>query len=361
MMPYLTEDYGNPSSLHSPGQVAKAAIEDVRARIARAIGARTDEIVFTSGGTEANNFAIKGVMFANRERGDHLVTTVIEHHSVLETCRFLERHGFKVTYVPVGRDGIVDPSDIEKAITDRTVLVSCMHANNEIGTIQPIREISKLLKDKGILFHTDAVQTVGHIPVDVRKLGVDLLSASAHKFYGPKGVGFLYIRRGTRISPFIHGGNQEHKRRAGTENVPGIVGMGKALEISISDIEEEMERLKRLRDRLISGIMERVDGVRLNGHPDMRLPNNVNLTVERVDGEALLVALDMEGIAASSGSACSSGSLDPSHVLLAIGLSRDEAYGSLRLTLGRSNSEEEVEEVVEKVAEVISRLRSLLP
>ena len=334
MLPCFGEIYGNPSSLHGFGQEARAVMEGAREKIAAFLGAKPAEIVFTSGGTESDNLAIKGTAWANRKKGDHIITSAIEHHAVLETCRFLEKEGFRVTYLPVDGDGLVDPADVARAITDRTILISIMHANNEIGTIQPIAEIGRIAKGKGICFHTDAVQTFGHLPFTVDELNVDLLSASAHKLCGPKGVGLLYIRKGTRITPLVHGGDQEGGRRASTQNVPGIVGFGKAVELAAATIHEEAARLTSLRDRFIRGIFERLDGIRLNGHPVRRLPNNINLSVESIEGEGMILSLDMMGIACSTGSACSSSSLEPSHCLLAIGLPHELSHGSLRFSLG---------------------------
>ncbi|MBU4561025.1 cysteine desulfurase NifS [bacterium] len=361
MLPYFTKSFGNPSSIHSFGQEGKRAIEEVRDRVANLIGAKSEEIVFTSGGTEADNFALKGVAFANEKKGNHIITTAIEHPAVIEACKFLEKRGFKVTYLPVDRDGLVNPEDVKKAITDKTILISVMHANNEIGTIEPIAEIGKIAQEREIYFHTDAVQTTGHLPIDVDKLNVDLLSISSHKLYGPKGVGALYIRKGTRIISFIHGGEQERWRRASTENVPGIVGFGKAVEIAKEEMDEEGKRLASLRNRLIKGILERIEEVRLNGHPEKRLPNNVNVSVEFVEGESMLLNLDLAGIAVSTGSACSSSTLEPSHVLLAIGLSPVIAHGSLRLTLGRGTEEEDIDQVLEVLPKIIQRLRAMSP
>ncbi|MHB0998994.1 MAG: cysteine desulfurase NifS [Armatimonadota bacterium] len=361
MQPYLTEIFGNPSSLHSFGQDAKRALDAARDSIAGIIGAVPSEIYFTSGGTESDNLALIGVANALASKGNHIITTSIEHHAVLETCQYLQTRGIEVTYLPVDEYGFVDPSDVEGAITDKTILVSVMHANNEIGTIEPLAEISRITRAKGVAIHTDAVQTVGHIPVNVNDLGVDLLSLTAHKFYGPKGVGALYVRRGTRIAPIIHGGAQERNRRAGTENIPGIVGLAKALEISQCDMNERIQRETTLRDRLIHGLMTRIDKIRLNGHPTNRLPNNVNIAVEFVEGESMLLTLDMMGIAASSGSACTSGALEPSHVLQAIGLPFDIAHGSLRFSLGHSNTEEEIDFVIESLPPIVERLRSMSP
>ena len=361
MMPYFGEIYGNPSSLHGFGQEARAAMEEARAKIAAFLGAKPAEIVFTSGGTESDNFAIKGVAWANRKKGDHVITSAIEHHAVLETCRFLEKEGFRVTYLPVDEDGLVDPADVVKAITDRTILISIMHANNEIGTIQPIAEIGRIAKEKGICFHTDAVQTFGHLPFTVDELNIDLLSASAHKLYGPKGMGLLYIRKGTRITPLVHGGDQENGRRASTQNVPGIVGFGKAVELAAATLQEEVVRLTSLRDRFIQGIFERIDGIRLNGHPARRLPNNINLSVESIEGEGMILSLDMMGIACSTGSACSSSSLEPSHVLLAIGLPHELCHGSIRFSLGMYTKEGDIDAVLEALPQVVGRLRAMSP
>jgi len=361
MLPYFTDAFGNPSSIYSYGQEAKGAVEEARTKVAGLIGARDEEIVFTSGGTEADNFALKGVAFANESRGNHIVTSSIEHHAVIETCKFLERRGFSVTYVPVDEYGLIDPDDVRRAITDRTVLISVMHANNEVGTIEPIDEIGKIAREAGIYFHTDAVQTAGHIPADANAIGVDLLSISAHKLYGPKGVGALYIRKGTKLLPFMHGGEQERRRRASTENVPGIVGFGKAAEIAQREMSGEAERLTYLRDRLTNGLLERIEHSRLNGHPVTRLPNNVNISVDFVEGESMLLNLDLEGICASTGSACSSSSLEPSHVLLAIGLSHELAHGSLRFSLGKWTTEEETERVLDVLPGIITKLRAMSP
>ena len=361
MLPHFTDTFGNPSSIYSYGQEAKGAVEEARVKVASLISARDEEIVFTSGGTEADNFALKGVAFANESRGNHIVTSSIEHHAVIETCKFLERRGFSVTYLPVDEYGLVDPDDVKGAITDKTVLISIMHANNEMGTMEPITEIGRIAREAGVYFHTDAVQTVGHIPVDVNALGVDLLSMSAHKLCGPKGVGALYIRKGTKLLPFIHGGEQERRRRASTENVPGIVGFGKAAELAQQEIGGEVERLTYLRDQLINGLLERIDHVRLNGHPVTRLPNNVNISVDFVEGESMLLNLDLEGICASSGSACSSSSLEPSHVLLAMGLPHEQAHGSLRFSLGKWTTEEEIERVLDVLPGIVAKLRAMSP
>lgn len=361
MLPYFTDTFGNPSSIHSFGQETKAAVEEARKIIADLISARPEEIIFTSGGTESDNFAIKGVAYANQNKGNHIITSAIEHHAVIEPCKFLEKTGFKITYLPVDKYGLVDPEEVKKAITDKTILVSIMQANNEIGTIEPIAEIGKITRDKNVYFHTDAVQTFGHIPINVDELKVDLLSASAHKLYGPKGIGALYVRKGTKMVSFLHGGEQERRRRASTENVPGIVGFGKAAEIAKEKMEEESEKLKFLRDKLIKGIPEKIDRVHLNGHPVQRLSNNVNVSIEFIEGESMLLNLDFEGIAASTGSACSSSSLEPSHVLLALGMPHELAHGSLRFSLGRYTTEENIDYVLEILPKVVAKLRQMSP
>ncbi len=362
MQPYLDTVYGNPSSIHAFGQEAKAAITNARDLIAKHINAKSEEIVFTSGGTEADNFALIGVFEANAKKGNHIITTAIEHHAVLETCKFLERHrGAKVTYVPVDKNGLVDLKDIIKAITPETILISVMHANNEIGTIEPIAGIGKIARAKGIYFHTDAVQTFGSLDLDVEKDNIDLLSASAHKLYGPKGVGLLYVRKGVRILPYLHGGEQERKRRASTENVPGIVGFAKAVELAHQEKQERHQHVTILRDKLIKGILEKIDESQLNGHPTKRLPNNVNVTLKYVEGESMLLNLDLEGIAASTGSACSSGSLESSHVIKAIGVSPEVAHSSLRFSVGRLNTDEDVEYLLEALPRIVQKLREMSP
>ena len=361
MAPYFTEAFGNPSSIYSYGQEAKGAVEQARTRVASLIGARDEEIVFTSGGTEADNAALQGVVLANESKGNHIITSSIEHHAVLETCQFLEKRGLKITYLKVDKYGLVDPDDVRKAITNKTILISVMHANNEVGTIEPISEIGKVAKEAGVYFHTDAVQTTGHIPVDVNELGVDLLSISAHKLYGPKGIGALYIRKGTRLTPFMHGGGQERQRRAGTENVPSIVGIGRAAELARKELDEEAERLTNLRNRLIRGLPELIDHIHLNGHPTKRLPNNVSISVDYVEGESMLLNLDLEGICVSTGSACSSGSLEPSHVLLACGLLHEQAHGSLRFTLGKWTEEGDVDRVLNALPGIVTKLRAMSP
>lgn len=359
MDPYFTEKFGNPSSIHQFGQDALEAIENARIQVAQLIHAEPEEVVFTSGGTESDNSALFSAYYAFRDKGNHVITTAIEHHAVLHCCAFLEKLGAKVTYVQPDFEGIVHVEDIEKAITPSTVLISVMHANNEIGTIQPVEEIGQLAKTQGILFHTDAVQTVGHIPVDVQKMQVDFLSLSAHKLYGPKGVGALYVRKGTPFVPFLHGGGQENGRRSSTHNVPGIVGLGKAAEIAREEMEEESRRIAKLRDGLLQALQSRISGIHLNGHRTSRLPNNLNISVDHVEGESLLMNLDLEGIAVSSGSACSSASQEPSHVLTAIGLSPERARETVRLTLGRFTTETECNRVVEAMSEIVARLRKL--
>ena len=361
MQPYFFDKFGNPSSIHSFGQEAKKAMEDARSKVASFLGAKEDEIIFTSGGTESDNFALFGTLWANSAKGNHVITTAIEHHAILEPLHFLEKQGFQVTYVRPDKYGMVAPEDIAQAITDKTVLISVMHANNEIGTIQPIKEIGRLAREKGVYFHTDAVQTVGHIPVDVGDLNVDLLSLSAHKFYGPKGVGCLYVRKGMRLAPYLRGGGQERRRRASTENIPGIVGLGKALELCKEKMGVEMQEQARLRDKLIVEIPKRIDRVYLNGHPTNRLPNNVNFSIEYIEGESMLLNLDMLGIAASTGSACTSGDLEPSHVLLSIGRPHELCHGSLRLSLGRYTQEKEIDRFLEVFPKVVSKLRAMSP
>ncbi len=361
MLPYFTDRFGNPSSIHSFGQEGKAAIEKARGKIASFLSAKQEEIIFTSGGTESDNFAIKGVAYANQNKGNHIITSSIEHPAVIESCRFLEKIGFRVSYLPVNKDGLLDPKTVKKAITDKTILISIMHASNEIGTIQSITEIGKIAREKEISFHSDAVQTFGHLPINVDELNVDLLSISGHKICGPKGIGALYIRKGARVTSFMHGGEQERKRRASTENVPAIVGFGKAVEIAKETMDEEAKKLTVLRDKLINGIFEKIERVQLNGHPTKRLPNNVNVSVESVEGESMLLNLDMEGIDASTGSACSSSSLKASHVLLALGLSHELAHSSLRFTLGRYTKEEDINLVLDVLPKIVEKLRSMSP
>jgi len=361
MLPYFSDSFGNPSSIYGCGQEAREAIEGARASVAALIGARGEEIIFTSGGTESDNAALKGVAYANSNRGNHIITSSIEHHAILETSHFLQTQGFEVTYLPVDEHGMVDPDDVRRAITDKTVIVSIMHANNEVGTIQPIAEIAKITGEAGVYLHTDAVQTVGHIPFNVDELGIDLLSMSAHKLYGPKGVGAFYIRKGTKLLSFLHGGEQEFGRRASTHNVPGIVGLGKAAQIAQQEMDEEAERVTRLRNRLISGILENIDHTRLNGHPQVRLPNNVNVSISYAEGEAMCLNLDREGICCSTGSACSSTATEPSHVLLALGLDPLQAHSSLRFSLGKWTTEEEIDRVLEVLPRVVAKLRAMSP
>lgn len=361
MMPYFTDVFGNPSGIYSYGQEAKGVIEEARVKVADLIGAQDKEIVFMSGGTEADNFALTGIAYANENKGNHIITTSIEHHAVMETCKFLEKRGLEVTYLPVDKYGLVQSGDVKRAITDKTILISVIHANNEMGAIEPIAEIGQVAKEAGVYFHTDAVQTVGHIPLDVNELKVDLLAMSGHKLYGPKGVGALYVRRGTRLIPFLHGGGQERGRRAGTENVAGIVGFGRAVELAQKEMGGEAERLTYLRDKLVKGLLKRIDHTRLNGHPTKRLPNNVNISVDFIEGESMLLNLDLEGICASTGSACSSASLESSHVLLAMGTPPEQAHGSLRLTLGKWTTEDEIERVLDVLPGIVTKLRAMSP
>ena len=361
MLPCFAEHFGNASSIHATGRDARKQLEDARRKVADTLGAKPAEIYFTSGGSESDNWAIKGAAFGNRRKGNHIITSSIEHHAVLHTCQWLEKQGFEVTYLPVDEYGMVNPRDVEAAITDQTILISIMAANNEIGTIQPIAEIGKIAREHKIIFHCDAVQAVGAIPVDVDAWHVDMLSLSGHKFHGPKGVGALYIRTGTKVEQFMHGGAQERGRRATTENVPGVVGMAAALEKAAENLEENGMRLIYLRDKLIHGILDTIPYTRLNGHSLNRLPGNVNVSIQFVEGEALLLRLDLAGIAASSGSACTSGSLDPSHVLLAIGLPHEVAHGSLRLSLTDTNTEEEVDEVLRVLPDIVKKLRAMSP
>lgn len=362
MLPWLSRHYGNPSSIYGIGREARGAVEDARAQLAQALNAQPSEIFFTACGTEADNWAIKGVAHAQAPKGKkHIITSAIEHHAVLHTCQALEKEGFTVTYLPVDRDGLVSVADVERAITGGTALVTIMFANNEIGTIQPVAEIGGLCRKKGVPFHTDAVQAVGHLPIDVAAMNIDLLSLSAHKFHGPKGVGALYIRKGVPFPvTLLDGGGQERGRRAGTENVAGIVGMGAAIAEALEDLPEKTARVTALRDRLIDGLTK-IPKSHLNGHPTLRLPGNCNISFEGVEGESLLLLLDNRDICASSGSACTSGSLDPSHVLLAIGLPHEVAHGSLRLSLGDLNTSDEVEEILTAVPQVVERLRAMSP
>lgn len=361
MKPYFTEFYGNPSSIYSFAGNSKKAVEDARKTIADFLGARTEEIYFTGGGSESDNWALKATADAYANKGKHIITSKIEHHAILHTCEYLEKKGFEVTYLDVDENGFVNPADVEKAIRPDTILVSIMTANNEIGTIEPIAEIGKIAKDHGVLFHTDAVQAFGHIPMNVDEMNIDMLSASGHKINGPKGIGIMYIRKGVKIGSFVHGGAQERQRRAGTHNVPGIVGIGKAVELARDNMKERMEYETKLRDHLISRVMEEIPYAKLNGDKVKRLPNNVNVCFRFIEGESMLILLDQNGVCGSSGSACTSGSLDPSHVLLAIGLQHEIAHGSLRLTLSEKNTMEEVDFTVDKLKGIIERLRSMSP
>ena len=361
MLPYYREKWGNPSSLHSSGREATAGMDEARTQVAALLGAYPEEIVFTGSGTEADNQALVGIGIARESKGDYIITSAIEHHAILHTAEFLEKRGLKVTYLPVDASGLVDPGDVKKAIADKTILVSIMHANNEIGTIQPIEEIGAICKERGVLFHTDAVQTVGHVPINVREMNIDLLSLSAHKLYGPKGVGALFVRKGVRIAPLIHGGGHERGRRSSTENVPGIVGLGEACRLAGADLEWEITHNSALRDRLIKGMLAKVPDSMLTGHPTQRLPNSASFCVRYIEGESMLLNLDLEGIFASSGSACTSGSLEASHVLLAIGLAHDVAHGSLRLSVGRGNTTEEVDHFLAVFPGIVEKLRAMSP
>lgn len=361
MLPYYREKWGNPSSLHAPGREAAEARDGARKQVADLLGALPEEIVFTSGGTEADNQALVGSAISQEKKGNHIITSAVEHHAVLHTAQFLERHGLKVTYLPVDSSGLVDPEDLRKAITDKTILVSIMHANNEIGTIQPIAEIGAICREREVLFHTDAVQTVGHLPVSVRQMNIDLLSLSAHKCYGPKGVGALFVRKGVRIAPLIRGGGHERGRRSSTENVPGIVGLGEACRLAAEEMDWEMKHNAELRDRLIEGVLDRVPDSLLTGHPTQRLPNNASFCARYIEGESMLLSLGFEQIYVSSGSACTSGSLEASHVLLAIGLPHDVAHGSVRVSVGRGNTVEEVDRFLDVFPSIVERLRAMSP
>ena len=361
MLPYFTESYGNPSSIYELGQRSKEAITKAREEVARVIGAKTEEIYFTGGGSEADNWAIKAAYEAYKSKGNHIITSKIEHHAVLHTCQYLEKQGARVTYLDVDENGLVDLDQLQKAITPETILITIMFANNEIGTIEPVKEIGMIAKEHGILFHTDAVQAFGQVPIDVDELNIDMLSSSAHKINGPKGIGCLYIRKGVKIRSFIHGGAQERKRRAGTENVPGIVGYGVAARMAAESMIERTKKEKELRDYFIRRVLEEVPYTRLNGDPVKRLPNNANFSFQFIEGESLLIMLDMKGIAGSSGSACTSGSLDPSHVLLAIGLPHEIAHGSLRLTLGADTTKEDLDYTLDQIKEIVAKLRNLSP
>ena len=361
MLPYFSEAYGNPSSIYSLAGESRKAVDQARETIAKALGARPEEIYFTAGGTESDNWALKAAAEFYRKKGNHIITTKIEHHAVLHSCQWLEKQGFEVTYLNVDENGVVRLEELKAAIRPTTILISVMYANNEIGTIQPIREIGEIAHEHGILFHTDAVQAFGQMPIQVDDCHIDMLSASGHKLNGPKGIGFLYIRKGVKIRSFIHGGAQERKRRAGTENVPGIVGLGKAVERAVGTMEERTETERRLRDYLIDRVLKEIPYARLNGHRSQRLPGNANFSFQFIEGESLLIMLDMEGICGSSGSACTSGSLDPSHVLLAIGLPHEIAHGSLRLTLNEEITKEELDYVVDTLKRIVEKLRGMSP
>lgn len=361
MLPYFTELYGNPSSVYDFATPSKQAVAQARETIAASIGAKTNEIYFTAGGSESDNWAIKATADAYKSKGNHIITSKIEHHAVLHTCQYLEQNGFEVTYLDVDENGTVKLDELRKAIRPTTILITIMFANNEIGTLQPVKEIGEIAREHGILFHTDAVQAFGHLPINVDEYHIDMMSASGHKIYGPKGIGFLYIRTGVKIRSFVHGGAQERKRRAGTENVPGIVGFGKAAELAMENLEERAKYESELRDYLMDRVMAEVPYTRVNGHRTNRLPNNVNFSFQFVEGESLLIMLDSKGICGSSGSACTSGSLDPSHVLLAIGLPHEIAHGSLRLTLSEENTKEEMDQVVDAIKVILERLRSMSP
>lgn len=362
MLPFLKEDFGNPSSLHQLGRRIRVKVDEAREKVAKTIGADPLEIVFTGGGSESDNFAIKGVAFANKDKRRHIITSRIEHPAVLNTCKYLEKNGYRVTYIPVDEYGMVNPGDVAGAIGDDTILITIHHSNNEIGTIQPINEIGKIARERGIIFHSDAVQSLGKVPLNVDDMGVNLLSVSAHKLNGPKGIGACYIRKGTkRLQPLINGGSQEMKHRAGTENVAGIIGFSKACELASTHMEEERERLIGLRDKLQNALTEKISHVRLNGHPAKRLPTTLNMSFEYVEGETLMINLDLEGIAVSTGSACSSGSLEPSHVLVAMGIPHEIVHGSLRFSLGRENTEEDIDRILEVLPPIVAKVRAMSP
>lgn len=361
MVPFLKDQWGNPSSIHWAGRGTRKAVEDARERVCALLNCAPLELIFTSSGTEGDNHAIKGLAYAQKNKGNHIITTKVEHPAVLSTCKHLQKEGFEVTYLDVDKDGLISLDELTKAITPKTILISVMFANNETGVLFPIKEIGKIAKEKGVAFHTDAVQAAGKIKIDVQDLNVDLMTISGHKLYGPKGVGALYIKRGTRLVPIIHGGHQERNRRGGTENVPGIVAMGKAAEIAMRDMDKETEHLQMLKERLEKGMIEKIPHIKVNGHPDKRLPNTSNISFEFVEGESLLLNLDMKGIAASSGSACTSGSLEPSHVLVSMGLSHELSHGSVRFSLGKSNTVEEIDYLLEIMPPIVERMRSMSP
>jgi len=361
MLPYFTQYFGNPSSIYTFARQSKKAIEEAREKVAKAIGARSDEIFFTAGGSEADNWALKGTALGNRNKGNHIITTKIEHPALLHTCEYLQKNGFEVTYLDVDEYGRINLEELKDSITDKTILISIMFANNEIGTIQPVAEIGRIARERGVYFHTDAVQAIGSVEIDVKAMNIDMLSLAAHKFYGPKGIGVLYIRKGVKLDNLIHGGGQERKKRAGTENIPGVVGLGKAIELATADINGHNEKIIAHRDRLLKGIMDRIPNTKLNGHPINRLPGNINVSFEFIEGESLLLLLDYDGVCGSTGSACSSGSLDPSHVLLAIGLPHEMAHGSLRLSLGDLTSDEDIDYVLEVLPKIVQKLRDMSP
>ena len=361
MLPYLSENYGNPSSIYKIGRENRKAVEEAREKVAKALNCEVNEIYFTSGGSESDNTAIRGIAYSYRNKGNHIITSKIEHPAVLETCKQLEKEGFEVTYIGVKENGIIDVKELEAAITPATTLITIMFANNEIGTIQPIKEIGEIAKKNNIIFHTDAVQAVGTIKIDVKELNIDALSLSAHKFYGPKGIGALYVKKGTQFNKFIKGGHQERNKRAGTENVAGIVGLGKAIELAYQDLEEHNQKIKELRDYYVEEITKRIPYIKINGDKEKRLVGNSNISFRFIEGEGLLLNLDLKGICASSGSACTSGSLDPSHVLLAIGLPHEIAHGSLRISVGKYNTKEEIDYVIESLVEIVGRLREMSP
>ncbi len=361
MLPYFSEDFGNPSSVHSFGRDAKNAVNKSRETVASAIGAKREEIYFTAGGTESDNWAIKGIAKSLKSKGNHIITSKVEHHAVLHACETLEKEGYEVTYLDVDEYGMINLEELKAAVKDTTILITIMFINNEIGTMQPVKEIGAIAKENGVLFHTDAVQALGNVAIDVDALNIDMLSVSSHKIYGPKGIGAMYIRKGVRIGAFIDGGAQERKRRAGTENVPGIVGFAKAVEIAVENLDAHIEKLTALRERLRNGIMDSIPYAKYNGHPTERHPGNVNICFEYIEGESLLLSLDLIGVAASSGSACTSGSLDPSHVLMSIGLTHEIAHGSLRLTVGDFTTEEDVDYVIKELVGIVDRLRQMSP
>ena len=362
MIPYFTENFGNPSSLYSMSDIPRKAVDEARGKVAKAIDAEKNEIFFTAGGSESDNWILKGIAFGNKNKGNHIITTGIEHHAVIHACKFLEQNGFEVTYLNVDEYGFIDLEELEKSIKDTTILVSIMFANNEVGTIQPIKEIGEICKKRKVYFHTDAVQAIGHVGIDVKAMNIDALSMAAHKFYGPKGIGAMYLKKGIKIESLIHGGGQERGKRASTENVPGIVGIGKAIELAMDDLENENKRLSYLRDKLIKGLMKEIPYTKLNGtEGDKRLPGNVNLSFIGVEGETILLDLNDAGIYASTGSACASGSLDPSHVLLCLGLPHEVAHGSLRLTLGAGTTEEDVDYALKVIPEIVARRRAMSP